>query len=161
MMKVYQLPGFLCFIVLLAGCSNSAVDYNNALVKIQKELEPKLLSFSARLSSDADSVNTTVLLQECASLQTLTESKIAEINKMKVPGGGEKLKNAFLAEFNFVVDMCKNVKIFKNENLPEEQKLAAQKWMLASEETGSKLDLELKSAQKEFAKDKNFRLEKK
>jgi hypothetical protein len=158
-MKKVQFLGLLAFVFVLASCGKSAVDYNNKLVKIQKEMEPMVLKLSQNMMKMQDSTALPSLIAEANDVQKAAESRVSEINKLTVPSGGEKLQKSFLNQFNFIIDMCKNLKIVGDKTATEAQKTTALTWMTEAEKEGGNLDNELKQEQQNFAKEKGFKIQ--
>lgn len=150
----------ISFLLLFTSCSNNYVDFNDKLVEIQKQVLPKFKALTENMASGLeDTTKVVAILAEADVLQKFTKAKVTEMNKLVVPSGGERLKSAFSAQFQFVLDLIVNLKKINNKALPESEVINAANWMVNFGKLNENLHNELVAAQQAFAKDKGFKIQ--
>jgi hypothetical protein len=150
-MKVLkQFLGLITIISLFSCKAKDAMDFNQKVVGIQKELMQKVNTLKG---------DTTDGLNKLISIQDLAKAKRQEIKDLKTPSGGEGFKEAMINDFNGIVDSYDVlIKIKKAEG--NESKLEPLREEFATWQTKlEKLDNEVLEKQREFAKANNIRLE--
>jgi hypothetical protein len=147
----------VALVFLVVACSNKVIDFNTQLVSSERNINNLYSSFMTKVEEvQEDSAELIVLLAD--SLQKTTEKELAIIGKWKMPKGGEGFKNAVANEFQFVTDMCKNIKKERGVQSTKEERLAARTWIMDSQAISDSLNISLKKAQLEYFKIHNLKV---
>ncbi len=145
-------------IVLLTSCGKGEIDFNNTLVENQKEVLAKYNAFITKQSENEDVPADSTLI-EAKSIITLLNIKIKEVNALNIPKGGEQLHKSFLKEFEFMRSYIDHYIIVADSTKTASEVDAANTWLGAHSDDITTIENELIEAQKQFAKDKNFKIQ--
>jgi hypothetical protein len=146
----------VALVFLVVACSNKVIDFNTQLVSSERNINNLYSSFMTKVEEvQEDSAELIVMLAD--SLQKTTEKELGVISKWKMPKGGMDFKNAVANEFQFVTDMCKNIKKERGVQSTKEERLAARTWFMDSQAISDSVNTALKKAQQDYFKANNLK----
>jgi hypothetical protein len=157
---IMKLTKFLCACVLtitITSCSSGEIDFNNKLVESQKEVLTKYNTFIGKANMQDTSMNSALAI-EAVEVRKMIDLKLKESNGIKVPSGGEKLHKSFIDEFTAMQENLNYYTTILNNQSTQEEKQKAEDLLEKNGDKISTIETELLANQKQFAKDKNFKI---
>jgi hypothetical protein len=149
---------FACVLTItITSCSSGEIDFNNKLVDSQKEVLTKYNGFIAKANLQDTTMNDTLAI-EAVEVRKVIDLKLKEANALKVPSGGEKLHKSFIDEFTAMQESVDYYKTMFSDKSTEAEILKAEEWYEKNGDKISTIETELLANQKQFAKDKNFKI---
>jgi hypothetical protein len=142
----------------LSSCNAGALRFNNKLVEAQSSVVSSFTAFTSKVDAAGEEKNNQ-LAQEATVVIEAVNKKIAEINALETPKGGEAFKSSMIAQFNFIKNFCEQTVKMNDDKSTSEEKLAIAASMMKSEEEATRLEENTLKAQKAFASANGFKLE--
>ncbi len=158
-MKRLIIPVTLFLSVFFFSCSNGALQFNNKLVEIQKQVEPKFTAFGNKMEAIGDSSNFKDLKSDAIGLISFIDAKTNEMMELKTPKGGEDFKNSLIDQFKFVKNIAQKCIILGNDTTSAETKMAIGMEFMNSEKEANELENNTIKAQKTFADKNGFKIQ--
>ncbi|MEI7471580.1 MAG: hypothetical protein WCJ85_04935 [Chitinophagaceae bacterium] len=158
-MKNLFIPLFLLLSLFFISCSNGALQYNNKLVDIQKQVEPRFTAFGNKMEAIGDSSNFKDLEKEASSLIVFIDEKTNQMMELKTPKGGEEFRNSLIDQFKFVKNIAKKCIILGNDTTSVETKMAIGLEFMNSEKEATELEDKTFKAQQSFAEKNGFKIQ--
>ena len=146
---------------LFASCNNKAVNYNNALVKIQQAVLPQVQEFAKKWSANVDSFNLHNLLTEAGTVVHLLDQKMAEVNTLPVVEGGQDLKNAIIDQLQFERNLCYKLGRLGDPSVTPEEKASIELEFSKNEPDADRITRRVNETQKDFSEKNHFTLQNK
>jgi hypothetical protein len=158
-MKRLFIPVTLLLAIVFFSCSNGALQFNNKLVEIQKQVEPKFTAFGNKMEAIGDSSNFKDLKSDAVSLISFIDTKTNEMMELKTPKGGEDFKNSLIDQFKFVKNIAQKCIILGNDTTSAETKMSIGMEFMNSEKEANELENKTIKAQKDFADKNGFKIQ--
>lgn len=158
-MKNLFIPLFLLLSLFFISCSNGALQYNNKLVDIQKQVEPRFTAFGNKMEAIGDSSNFKDLEKEASSLIVFIDEKTNQMTELKTPKGGEEFRNSLIDQFKFVKNIAKKCIILGNDTTSVETKMEIGLEFMNSEKGATELEDKTFKAQQSFAEKNGFKIQ--
>lgn len=159
-MKVSHLF-YLVVITCAFSCkSKTAYNYSEKIVGIEKSIVPAMNRTEEDVARYAQEANWDSIKAISERMETLVETKLAEIKKMPAPDvkEGENFKRAAIDYFQYIEDIYTSYKNVAIQTTVDGRQEATNKMMsiIANKE---KALTEMQEAQKKFAKANGFKIE--
>jgi aspartate ammonia-lyase len=158
MKRIIMFTLFAATITTLVSCGAGALSFNNKLVAVQSRLTPKFTLFTSKMEALGDS-SLSKIVPDAKNLISDLDKSIKEVTELQGPKDGEDFKKAMLKQLEALKKFCNNTIKMADDKLPEAEKLQVATELMGTDAEISKLEDETISAQKEFAKKNNFKLE--
>ena len=146
---------------IISSCNNQAVEYNNALVKIQLGVLPQVQSFAKKWSANVDSSNMHNILPEAKQIVQLLDQKIAALTTLPVVEGSQNLKTAIQDQLEFERNLCYKLGRLGDPNVTSEEKAAIEAEFIKTAPDADRITARVTETQKEFAQKNHFTLQNK
>lgn len=163
-MKKILIP-FALLVIIMQSCSmgqKKALDYNNKIANITLANQDRWKELGQEISAAEQSHDYTKLSKITTDLISFLDQKIAEVNGLEVPPGGEDLKSAAIEFLKFdktiAEDKAKPFTQMNEQTTPEEfQATTKELFDQASQE--EPYNAKMLEAQRAFAKKNNLKLQ--
>lgn len=154
---------YLLIIISASACnSKKAYNYSEKIVGIEKSILPAMTKTEEDVVKYAQQANWDSVRTISERMESLVESKLAEIKKTPAPDvkEGENFKRAAIDYFQYIEDIYTSYKNVAVETTVEGRQDATSKMMNVISNKEKALS-DMQEAQKKFAKANGFRVENK
>lgn len=149
----------------MAACksnSKAARDYNNNIIAQESILEPEITATETNVKKYYEAGEYDNVTAAGERMESLVQKSIDKINDIPVPKakGADSFKSSMIRYFKFIKSLYTQYKEFGRAGTDEQRQ---EKLQEIQKIVGEKQDIltEMQGAQRKFAKDNNFELEKK
>lgn len=161
-MKAKFFIAALLLISLVSCKSKQALDFNDKIVKMERDLQPELTKTESDISAHYNKGDYPAIAATAAKMEGLVEKKLEEIKGLSTSGikGADELKTAFIDYFTYIKKIYTGYREC-GEATTDEDRQAKMAAVADMGSTQGQVISDIQAAQQKFATTNGFRMEKK